>query len=614
MGGSLAYDAQQDEIILCGGGHVAERTPDGAYHGYTGTWIYSVRQNDWRQLSLDVQPPPRMNTRAVIDSKNSLLVVFGGDAQKSYLADTWLFDLKAHTWRQASASGGPEPRAGHFTVFDPRTGWVMIGGGYNRRDLTDMWAYDASADRWQRLRGEVPAGFSISGDIAPGEGVILLTATSRTLEDKMTCNVLFPVRTTYAYRVDASGILHSDQAARRHDPMPKRGPNEMNGAGADARKKAAQIERLKTLPLNQWVLLDEAGRKAPTRTWGSATYDSHRGRILYWGGGHCGYGGNDVDEYDVEQNTWFGIPEPEYPERAWNRGVRLAGMTFDGGPWTDHGRRVFAYDPVGKRMILTPKFRLTAGYEPGWLKSYPTEDKVAPDALVRNPSSYRKAITFSYDLSARTWKVVGPAPPGVDTLVATPYGVMGVNVDWGARLNDAGYHLPWRATDPPADNAIFLLRGERWERLSRRQPSPQNLYEMTSLAYDSKRDVVYLHGGGARRDELWSFAMKSRWWKNLKPRGAAPPSCGRESVYIPGEDVLLIYGERGVTWTYTPAGNAWRRIAVAVGDDLPARAGQNRAMVYDPRRDLVFLVLGARGGDVGEASVYAMRYRHNAVR
>jgi hypothetical protein len=38
------------------------------------------------------------------------------------------------------------------------------------------------------------------------------------------------------------------------------------------------------------------------------------------------------------------------------------------------------------------------------------------------------------------------------------------------------------------------------------------------------------------------------------------------------------------------------------------RASQNRAMVYDPRQDLVLLVLGSRG-DAGPAIVFAMRYR-----
>ncbi len=613
VGGSLAYDPVHDEIVLFGGGHVAERWPDGTYRGYTGTWVYSIAQNDWRQLSLKVQPPPRMNTRVVCDTRNNVLVVFGGDAQKVYLADTWLFDLKTRTWRLSKATGGPEPRAGHFTVYDPKTGWVIAGGGYNRQDLSDMWAYDAASDRWQRLKGEAPTGFYISGDIAPEERVILLTTNTRTPGDRMTCNVLFPVRTTYAYRI-GDEILHSDQSARRHEPMAKRGPDELMGVGVDAGRAAAQAERLKNLPVNQWVLLGNPGRIAPTRTWGSATFDYDRGRILYWGGGHCGYGGNDVDEYDIDQHTWIGVPYPEHPERMWNRGVRLAGLTFDGGPWTDHGRRVFAYDPVGKRMIIVPRFRLTTGYEPEWMQTYPTEAEVAPDALVRPPSSYRKAVTLSYDFAAQRWQVIGPGPAGVDTLVTTPHGVMGVNVDWPARLTDSGYHLPWRPTDPPEDNAIFLLRGNRWERLSKGQPSPQNLYEMTSLVYDSRRDVVYLHGGGKRRDELWSFDVKSRTWKNLNPRlasadGSSPPACGREAVYIPGQDVVLIYGGRGETWTYTPADNAWRQARFPTsGEDLHGKVGQNRAMVYDPKRDLVLLVLGGRGGDVGEASVYALRY------
>ncbi len=42
-------------------------------------------------------------------------------------------------------------------------------------------------------------------------------------------------------------------------------------------------------------------------------------------------------------------------------------------------------------------------------------------------------------------------------------------------------------------------------------------------------------------------------------------------------------------------------------------AGQNRALMYDPRRNLVLLVLGERG-DEGKASVYALRYRHASAR
>ena len=593
LGGSLAYDPLHDEFVLFGGGHIAERGSDGSVRGYTGTWVYRVSENDWSQLPLTVQPPPRMVTRLVTDTRNQALVLFGGDAQRSYLADTWIFDLKTRTWRESKAPG-PEPRAGHFTVYDPESGLVIAGGGYNRKDLTDMWAYDAAADRWARLEGEVPTGFYISADIAPAKRLLALVTNTQTPGDRTGCNIIYPVRTTYGYRI---GRLDRGAAATvRHSPMPKRAPEE-----SPAGKPPASIPD-KAIPDNQWALLDNPGRAAVSRTWGSATFDSTGSRILYWGGGHCGYEGSDTDFYDVARHTWIPEPRPpSYPERLWNHAARLAGVTFDGEPWTDHGRRIYAYDPVEDRMIMVRPIRLTWGYEPEWLKAYPSRTATAPDAVAQTPSSYSKFATFSYDLKTRTWSVTGPAPEGLDTLVTTPLGVMGVPVNWPARLNDAGYQIPY---DPrnPEDNPIYLLRGATWERMSGPGPSPRYLYEMTSLAFDTRRNQVILHGAGASRRELWTFDVKTRKWENRQPEGEAPP-CLREAVYLPGPDVFLTYGPG--LWEYSPGHNRWRRTSIA---DPPLRAGQNRAMVYDARRDLILLVLGGDGDD-GKASVFVLKYR-----
>jgi hypothetical protein len=612
LGGSLAYDARNNEIVLFGGGYVAEPGPGGRVVGYTGTWVY--KDGDWRRLPLQVQPPARTNTRLVSDTKNELLVVFGGDGQSHYFADTWIYDLKTRSWRSSKAPG-PEARAGHFTVYDPRTGWVIVGGGYNRRDLTDMWAYDAAADRWHKLPGDVPTGFYLSADIAPERRLILLVTNTRKPGDRMTCNVLYPVRTTFGYRIEAERPAGGSPPVAQQ-PMPKLLPAER-----DAGK--GRPTRLDSLPLNQWVLLDEPGRAAPTRTWGSATFDSTRGEILSWGGGHCGYGGSDVDAYSIESHTWRAAdPAPEFPLRAWDKGVRTAGVTFRGAPWTDHGRKIFAYDPVSRKMIMARGIRLTTGYDPELLKSFPDRRATAKDALVNPPSSYVRYGTFTYDGATGEWTLIGSAPLGVDTLVTTRHGVMGLNVNWPSRLNDAGYNLPWTPSSEPVDTAIHLLdvAAKQWKRLGGRQDSPQNLYEMTSLAYDSKRDQVLLHGAGQRRDELWSFHVPTGRWKKLPsevaaPAGAAPPVCSRESVYLPGEDALFIFGpapgNRGeaAAWTYSLSKNAWRRVDIPfAGTPPPGRAGQNRAVVYDAKRDVILLVLGA-SGDEGKASVYALRYR-----
>jgi hypothetical protein len=614
LGGSLAYDPVNDEIVLFGGGHVAERGSDGMVRGYTGTWLYDVSENHWHALETRVEPPPRMNTRIVTDTRNGVLVLFGGDSQKAYLADTWLYELRTRTWKKSSAAG-PPARAGHFTVYEPETGLVIIGGGYNHTDLSDMWGYDASRDRWQRLTGDVPAGFYLSADLAPDQHLLVLVTSTRKPGDRMSCNILFPVRTTYGFRIEAQTLAVPGEVAPSA-ALAKRAPQEMRGAEPDAARRAAQAARLKNLPLNRWIQLDSPGRVAPARTWGSATFDTDRSRILYWGGGHCGYEGSDVDAYDAAEHTWLGESEPEYPERLWNHGVRPAGVTFGGAPWTDHGRRIYAYDAVIKKLLMVKPIRLTTGYEPEWIRDYPERSAVAADALVSRPSSSRKFATFLYDADAKTWEITGPAPAGLDTLATTPLGVMGVPVNWPARLNDAGYNLPWGPQDPPEDNDVYLYRNARWEKLSAGQPSPQNLYEMTSLAWDSKREQLLLHGGGTRRDELWAFDWKSRKWRNLEPKvaapaGSAPPVCAREAVYLPADDVLLSYGGPDNLWAYTPSDNSWRKQAIPfdANGGLPRQAGHNRAMLYDPKHDVVLLVLGERG-DVGKASVYALRYRH----
>ncbi len=625
LGGSLAWDPVHDGMVLFGGGYVAERGPDGKLRGNTGTWIYSIRERDWKMLSLDLEPPPRMNTRLVCDRRNEVLVLFGGDGQTEYLADTWLFDLRARRWRKSEAPGGPAARAGHFTVWDPRTGLVIIGGGYNSADLDDMWGYDAARDRWRKLVGQVPKGFYLTGDIAPERRLILVVTNTRRPGDSMSCNILYPVRTTYGYRIDEQGLFASAAEVAASGPIPKRAPEELAGTEPDETRRRLQARRLETIPENQWVLLDNPGRAAPTRTWGSATFDPDRGQILYWGGGHCGYGGSDVDAYRIAEHTWIGDRAPDFPHRAWDRGVRLAGVTFTGRPWTTHGRKVYAYDTAGKRMISVNPIRLTTGYEPPWLRDYPAIEETASDAVVTTPSSYRKAVTWSYDPDSREWTLLGPAPAGVDTLLSTPRGVVGMRANWRGRLNDAGYQRPWRPWHAPEDNALYLLRGAEWQRLDRGGPSPQNLYEQTSLAYDSTRDRILLHGGGQRRDELWAFDWKSGEWRNLRPRvaapgGAEPPICGREAVYLPDEDVMLAFArdpERGEwdTWVYTPADNGWRRVQIPVsaGEELFREAAHNRGMVYDAGRGLVFLVLGGRG-DTGRASVFALRYRHRAAR
>ena len=626
QGGSLAYDPVLDKILLFGGGHVAEMNDRGELAGFTGTWSFDAPTGEWKQLSPGLEPPPRMSTRMVYDRKNQQMVLFGGDAQTRYLCDTWLFDTRTGTWRETRSRTSPPARAGHFMVYDEPSGWVIAGGGYNRENLDDLWAYDGSKDTWFPLKGKVPIGWYVTADLDPSRRLILLTTSTKPEGDTMGCNEIYSVRSSFLFRIDSSTLVDSTATALPQAPVQKRTNEEATaGTAADPLRRQKQKQRIDEIPPNRWILLSDPGRTAPVRTWGSCSFDTRRGQLIYWGGGHCGYGGNDYDLYDVEENTWISRPvEAEYPERAWNKGIDPAGVTFGGAPWIRHGRKLYAYDPLGDRIINLKNINLTGGYDPPALREY--EPKVPPAGTGENstPSGYQKLVTWSFDPDAAKWEIACSALPGLELTVTTPKGVMAIDTNWrGLDTGNLGVDTPFEKL-PIKENAVFLLDlGTRqWNKLSGSGPWPQNLYEMPALVWDSRRGRLILHGGGAVRDELWAFDPATGKWTKLRPQpGTTPPESGREAVYLERDDVFLTTGaprdsrENGAVYAYRVGENAWHRLDIAPPEGMSAGAylQQNRAMTYDPKHGLVLMVLGK--GDADGAAVYALRYDHSrAVR
>jgi hypothetical protein len=161
------------------------------------------------------------------------------------------------------------------------------------------------------------------------------------------------------------------------------------------------------------------------------------------------------------------------------------------------------------------------------------------------------------------------------------------------------------------------VAGRRWKKLSRSGRWQQNLYEMTALVYDEKRDQLILHGGGAQRDELWTFDFPSGQWAQVDAQGVKPPVCRREAVYLPRHDVLLTCGcpagedeETAAVYAYRIEANTWDRLEIPTppGRKLAEIVGQNRSMTYDPDRGLVLMILGDGPGDRGDVVVYALKY------
>ncbi|OPX24641.1 MAG: hypothetical protein B1H04_01750, partial [Planctomycetales bacterium 4484_123] len=265
--GSLCYDPVNKQVVLFGGGGVD--APDGRPH----TWVMDVTKDIWRRLELDIEPPARCNSRMVYDSKNKLIVLFGGDGQDRALADTWVFNVTKQRWEERKPPVSPHPRHCHAMAYLPKSGVVLMVGGnavadYRKADRLgrQVWVYDAAKDTWTPLAVEVPKYRWASMENIPGtDEVILVTAHSYDHR-----------RRTFRFRYDPS------IPRAKHKGVPpgtvawktKRTKAWYDDVPPADRK--AHEKFLATLPANTWVEV-KPPKSTIGRTWGTAIFDTDRG-------------------------------------------------------------------------------------------------------------------------------------------------------------------------------------------------------------------------------------------------------------------------------------------------------------------------------------------------
>ena len=136
----------------------------------------------------------------------------------------------------------------------------------------------------------------------------------------MNCNTLYPVRTTYGYRIERMSMVATGERAQAQLPMPNTRPGELQGSGRDKARETAQAARSRELPVNRWVNLADPAAWPPDRTWGSASFDTDRGQILIWGGGHCGYRAATSTHTIPAPHVAHATAAREYTERTWDHG------------------------------------------------------------------------------------------------------------------------------------------------------------------------------------------------------------------------------------------------------------------------------------------------------
>lgn len=147
----------------------------------------------------------------------------------------------------------------------------------------------------------------------------------------------------------------------------------------------------------------------------------------------------------------------------------------------------------------------------------------------------------------------------------------------------------------------YSVSSNIWENIT---PIVRPPVTTTTLAYDSKHDVVILFGGvdGGVFGDTWAYDYNTNTWTNMTPDISPPARDAHEIVYDSQSERIIMFGGRNTTtywavterdflndtWIYDYAENTWTEIT-------PQISPEGRwffDMVYDSKVDRVILFGG----------------------
>lgn len=588
---SLACDPVNDEVLLFGGGDALNA--DGGAH----TWLYSCQANAWRRAKQEIEPPLRCTSPIVYDPATRTLVMFGGYDQRRALNDTWVYHCKDRRWELRKPNPSPPPMYAPATVAlgDGKVLVVEADAVATRRShsataaLKQTWVYDVAADKWTPLAAELKL-----------QGYTWLTAAGAARHGAAFLVAFGPERRTYALRYDAAG------PAGKHAGCPPgtvawKYPEQRDSlAAAPPADAGAHAKFLADLPPNRFVDAKPPGELA-SKTWSTAI-PTGDGRILYHGGGHSGYSGNDWAHYDIAANRWTLVTDPHFPPYLESSNGSPWGYSYARRPWCQHTYLWYAYDPLSKLVVYCARATIHDGAE------------LALD--VKDPDK-----SFIYSVKTHgywTW-LYDPA----DGQMLGPIFGRPFQQDWGLALctTPRGVYATTGGTTPELYKAT-VTRGPdgqadvKWELVDKAFP-PEKLpgrhdYEAMPLVYDSKRDrLIHIMGSVEKDNPAWLRVHARRLgkddkWAPVEFSGPTPVPA-RETVYLPGQDALLALRDRDKVYAFDCERRQWRRLDV----ELPEGCYTHECSLdYDVKHDVAVALVPSRFS----GPLRTLLFRYNAGR
>ncbi|MCA9224269.1 MAG: hypothetical protein KDA47_01595 [Planctomycetales bacterium] len=561
--GSMCYDPIGDRVMLFGGG-LATNPSGGA-----PTWFYDCKENRWERPKLDAEPPLRCNSPIVYDATTKSLVMFGGYNQAAALNDTWVYELKADRWQRRDPPISPPPMYAPATVALSNLGKVLVCESDARKlemhhlgrtsAQKETWIYDVAENSWTPLNSDLRL-----------ENYRWLTAAPSGHENVALLVAFGPERRTYAFRYDFAAAPVDLPGAAPNVVAWKYPEQKRSLENAPPPDRARQIRLLKSLPVNTFVDAAPPGMLI-SKTWSTAVIDSDRSEVIYTGGGHSGYSGNDFARYSIANNRWSLDMPPRFPPYLESTNAGIFGWSYGMLPFSQHTYLWYCYDPASRTVVYLARPSIDNG-----LDIQLSEDPA--DTFTYDASKHGYA-SWVYDVETKTMRRPSFgrefANPWHLSLIGTPRGVYAVS-----------------------DQRLYHGRVEResgrvdWTLVDANYPRPRTEikyhYEYQPLLYDSKRErLIQLKGDAQRVDIFVRSLEKDGAWQQLETQGTA--AIGREAVYIPEHDGVLWLGNE-LYW-FDCGDNTMRRVDVELPKGL---YGHECAFVFDAPHNVCVALIPER--------------------
>jgi hypothetical protein len=373
-------------------------------------------------------------------------------------------------------------------------------------------------------------------------------------------------------------------------------PPHLKGLGANRWLKISPPER--TVYQSVLTLSKDTTDCTRTITSGNPVFRSFSGLagspglIFYFGGGHAGHPGNDVDLYSTGANKWE-IPYPaECPEpgtgparQVKGGATATRGFSPSGRPWVHHGYQNARFDPPRNRFIFvggegTWAFELgkrdwthlvarDRGLGPTWGSTGGLVYDAKHDRMVAFVSSSANGAArgvYHFDLKAHKWSYVAAFPSDgytyvnkIVTAAVVPHRREAIVLTAPVVPQREGPKL-WRYHLDTGDWTEVESFGTG---STPGAPASEVSTAAANWDYDSRnRRVVFLavprevREGEARTTHVWSWDPDTDRWTQHPPAEVRPGGQGRSRY-------SFVYDERYNVFVYIEVNNLYCGVAQA---------------------------------------------------